>query len=67
MEKIEAKLDQIMKVLKGVQTQQSTLNDDFQRLERKLAGFEKSMDFINSQFEDHKKITDTLLKRNTKL
>ena len=60
MENLEEKLDEIMKVLKGVQVQHK---DDFERLERNLGTFEKSMD---SQFVGQKKITDALIKRMKK-
>ena len=61
---VNEKLEVIIKTLKGVQDQQK---EDYKKIEKRLLGFEKSMDFINSQFENHKKITDSLMKRNTKL
>ena len=39
----------------------------YQHLEQRLDKFEKSMDFINGLFEDHKAITESLFKCNTKL
>ena len=61
---VNEKLEVILKTLKGVQDQQK---DDYKKTEKRLLAFEKSMDFINSQFENYKKITDRLMKRNTKL
>ena len=42
---LNEKLEEIIKTLKGVQAQQK---DDFSRLEKRLLGFEKSLDFINN-------------------
>ena len=61
---INEKLEEIIKALKGVKDQQK---DDFNKLENRLLAFEKSMDFISNQVENHKKMTEALIKRNTKL
>ena len=61
---ITEKLEEILKALKGAKDQQK---DDFNKVENRLLAFEKSMDFISNQFENHKKMTEALIKRNTKL
>ena len=61
---VNEKLEVILKTLKDVQDQQK---EDYKKIEKRFLGFEKSMDFIKSQFEKYKKITDSLMKRNTKL
>ena len=61
---VNEKLEEIKKTVKGVQAQQKY---DFSKLEKRLLGFEKSLDVINNQFESLKKITESLIKRNTKL
>ena len=38
-----------------------------QKLEKRLDKFEISMEFINKQFENHKAVTESLIKRNSKL
>ena len=60
---VNEKLEVILKTLKGVQDQQK---DDYKQTEKRLLAIKKSMDFIHSQFENYKKITDSLMKRNTK-
>ena len=44
---VNEKLEVIIKTLKGVQDQQK---EDYKKIEERLLGFEKAMDFINSQF-----------------
>ncbi len=58
------RLDEIIKMLNGVQNQHA---EDFQKLEKRLITLEKSMDFINEKFEDHRKISDNLTKQHSRL
>eukprot|EP00794_Sanderia_malayensis_P001405 gene1405-biopygen1156 len=61
---VNRKLEEILKTLKGVEAKHA---ENFEKLEKRLMGFEKSIEFINAQFENHKQMTENLLKRNTKL
>ena len=58
------RLDQIMKLIKGISPQH---NEDFKKLEDRLSSFEKTMSFLNGQFENFKKTTENFLIANTKL
>ena len=58
------RLDEIIKRLDAVQNQHST---DFNKLEKRMIAFEKSMDFINQQYETQKRITENLMKHNSQL
>ena len=63
-EENDNRLDEIIKLIKGVSAQR---NADFQKLDARLTNFEKSMSFINNQFENFKKTTENILKANIKL
>ena len=63
-EENDNRLDEIIKLIKGVSMQH---NADFQKLDARLTNFEKSMSFINNQFENFKKTTENILKANIKL
>ena len=58
------RLDEIIKILVALQNQRST---DFNKLEKRMIAFEKSMDFINQQYETQKRITENLMKHNSQL
>ena len=60
----EDHLDEIIKMLDGVQKQHA---EDFNKLERRLITFEESMDFNNKQYESQKKISENLMKHNSAL
>ena len=43
------RLEEIISLIKGISKQH---NDDFKKLDERLSSFEKSMVFINKQFQD---------------
>ena len=61
------KIDEIILILRGVQSQTLQHTEDFEKLEKRLMVFEKSIEFINTQYENQRKITKTILNKNTKL
>ena len=61
------KIDEILLILRGVQSQTSQHTEDFEKLEKRLMAFEKSIEFINTQYENQRKITNTVLNKNIKL
>ncbi|XP_065062128.1 uncharacterized protein LOC135688975 [Rhopilema esculentum] len=58
------RLDMVISLINDIKVENKEI---FQKLEKRLDKFEKSMEFINKQFENHKAITESLIKRNTKL
>ena len=58
------RLDLVIKLITEIKIEHKEV---YQQLEKRLDKFEQSMHFINTQFEDHKAITESLIKRNTAL
>ncbi len=57
-------MKEIIDLIKGEKLQRG---EDFKKLDDRFITFEKSMTFINAQFENFKKTKDHLLKQNTDL
>ena len=60
----DERLDLVIKLITEIKIQHKEV---YQQLEKWLDGFETSMNFINTKFEDPKAITESPIKRNTKL
>ena len=58
------RLVEIINLIKGNAKQH---NENFKKLDERLSSFEKSMEFINSQFQNFKKMTENLSSANMKL
>ena len=64
MNENDNKLKKIIDLIQGAKAQHT---EEFRKLDERLTKFEKSMTFINDQFENFKNITENLLKENVKL
>ncbi len=59
--------DKLKKIIDLIQGAKAQHTEEFRKLDERLTKFEKSMTFINDQFENFKNITENLLKENIKL
>ncbi len=60
----DQRLDELFQLMNKMENQQQ---ENTKNLEKRFAKFEKSMDFISNQFDDHKKIVENVLKANSEI